>query len=64
MANEASVDEAQFKLLKESVDVLSGNLDQLFLIIMGCCIFCEYEFFVAITFSLQLNDNKRISSLV
>lgn len=64
MANEASVDEAQFKLLKESVDVLSGNLDQLFLIIMGCCIFCEYEFFVAITFSLQLNDNKRISGLV
>lgn len=64
MANETSVDEAQFKLLKESVDVLSGNLDQLFLIIMGCCIFCEYEFFVAITFSLQLNDNKRISGLV
>ena len=64
MANDTSVDEAQFKLLKDSVDAVSGNLDQLFLIIMGCCIFCEYEFFVAVTFSLQLKDNTRISSLV
>ena len=39
--------------LEERVEVLSGNLDQMFLIIMGCCIFCKYEFSLEITFLLS-----------
>lgn len=48
----ANLTEAQFTEVDESVKVLSGNLDQMFLVIMGCCIFCEYEFPLTITFLL------------
>ncbi|KAL9955945.1 hypothetical protein ACROYT_G037351 [Oculina patagonica] len=35
----ANMTAAQFTELDESMRVLSGNLDQMFLVIMGCCIF-------------------------
>lgn len=34
----------QFKKLEATVGVISGNLDQAFLIFMGCLIFCKYMF--------------------
>lgn len=43
----------EFNALDESVKVLSGNLDQLFLLVMGCCIFCEYAFFIEVTLLLR-----------
>lgn len=35
---------AKLKELSGNVDILNGNLDQFFLVIMGCLIFCEYDF--------------------
>jgi len=37
----AEITAAEFTALDESVNNLSANLDQLFLLVMGCCIFCE-----------------------
>ena len=34
--------DAQFEKLEAGFKGLSGNLDQMFLVIMGCLIFCEY----------------------
>lgn len=31
-------------MAKTPIEILQGNLDQFFLIIMGCLIFCEYDF--------------------
>lgn len=42
MANLSGPSAEEFAKLSESVTVLSGNLDQFFLVIMGCCIFCKY----------------------
>ena len=36
--------DAQFEKLEAGFKGLSGNLDQMFLVIMGCCIFCKYNF--------------------
>lgn len=47
MAGETATD------LAASVKALSGNLDQLFLLVMGCIIFCKYVIFVAIKFRLR-----------
>lgn len=33
-----------FKKLEDTVAVVSANLDQAFLIFMGCLIFCKYMF--------------------
>jgi len=40
--------------LKGSVDVLKGNLDQMFLLVMGCLIFCEYVFLALVLFILAI----------
>jgi len=40
--------------LKASVDVVKGNLDQMFLLVMGCLIFCEYVFLVLVLFILVI----------
>jgi len=37
-----SVDPAQFMETKKSIETISGNADQLFLLVMGSIIFCEY----------------------
>lgn len=37
-----SVDPTQFMEIKKSLEILHGNIDQLFLLIMGSMIFCEY----------------------
>ena len=42
----ANVTAAEFTELKDRVKVVMGNLDQMFLLVMGCLIFCEYVFFV------------------
>ena len=49
----SNVTTAEFAKLKADVDAMSGNLDQLFLIVMGCIIFCKYVIFVVIAFRLQ-----------
>lgn len=33
---------ANVTALNNDIDALRGNLDQFFLVIMGCLIFCEY----------------------
>lgn len=33
---------ANVTALSNDIDALRGNLDQFFLVIMGCLIFCEY----------------------
>ena len=49
MASESGVSEmAAFEDLRSTVTVLHANLDQAFLIFMGCLIFCEY-FFISLT---------------
>ena len=40
--------------LNGSVEVLMGNLDQMFLLVMGCLIFCEYVFLVLVLFTLVI----------
>lgn len=45
---------AQFTELEERVKVLRENLDQMFLLVMGCFIFCEYVFFVIMFFTLVI----------
>lgn len=35
---------AELTALDETVKVLRGSLDQMFLLVLGCCIFCEYQF--------------------
>ena len=40
----AFVDAAKFSELDSTVKVISSNLDQAFLIFMGCLIFCKYLF--------------------
>ena len=44
MAEMASnfTDLGSFKELDERVKNIGGNIDQLFLLVMGCLIFCEY----------------------
>ena len=42
----ADVTAAEFTELEDRVKVVMGNLDQMFLLVMGCLIFCEYVFFV------------------
>jgi len=37
--------------LNGRVEVLKGNLDQMFLLVMGCLIFCEYVFLVLVLFT-------------
>lgn len=37
-----AVDPAQFMEIKKSLEILHGNIDQLFLLVMGSIIFCEY----------------------
>jgi len=37
-----SVDPAQFTETVKSLEILRGNIDQLFLMFMGGIIFCEY----------------------
>lgn len=48
MASESGVSEMAFEDLRSTVTVLHANLDQAFLIFMGCLIFCEY-FFISLT---------------
>ena len=38
--------------LNGKVKVLMENLDQMFLLVMGCLIFCEYVFLVLVLFTL------------
>ena len=38
--------------LDGSVAVLTGNLNQMFLLVMGCLIFCEYVFIVLVLLTL------------
>ena len=37
-----SVDPAQFMEIKKSLEILHGNVDQMFLLFVGSIIFCEY----------------------
>lgn len=46
----ANVTAAEFTKLNERVKVVMENLDQMFLLVMGCLIFCEYVFFVFVLF--------------
>ena len=41
-------------MAETSVDVLKGNLDQMFLLVMGCLIFCEYVFLALVLFILVI----------
>ena len=52
--------------LKASVVNLGGNLDQLFLLVMGCIIFCKYVFDFRCDFgeTTTMNISKRESELV
>ena len=40
--------------LNGKVKVLMENLDQMFLLVMGCLIFCEYVFLVLVLFTLVI----------
>ena len=40
--------------LNGSVEVFMGNLDQMFLLVMGCLIFCEYVFLVLVLLTLVI----------
>ena len=40
----ANVTEAEFTELHNIVKTLKANLDQMFLLVFGCIIFCEYVF--------------------
>ena len=46
----------EFTALDETVKMLRGSLDQMFLLVLGCCIFCEYQF------SLKLHLTSLMSS--
>ena len=50
--------------LKASVDNLGGNLDQLFLLVMGCIIFCKYLFDLRCDFgeTTTMNISKKSES--
>lgn len=53
--------------LSTSVQDLSGNLDQLFLLVMGCIIFCKYLFDLRCHFGETVTMNiskKSVSELV
>ena len=41
----ANISQESFTKLVDSVTAMGGNLDQLFLLVMGCLIFCKYIFF-------------------
>ena len=43
MSNSSQFSYKDFEELKGSVNVVSSNLDQFFLIVMGCLIFCKYD---------------------
>ena len=45
---------AKLAELDGKVEVLMGNLDQMFLLVMGCLIFCEYVFLVRVLFTLVI----------
>ena len=45
---------AKLAELDGKVEVLMGNLDQMFLLVMGCLIFCEYVFLVLVLFTLVI----------
>ena len=46
--------------LNGSVEVLMGNLDQMFLLVMGCLIFCKYVFLVLVLFILVFSFSQPI----
>lgn len=50
--------------LSTSVQGLSGNLDQLFLLVMGCIIFCKYLFDLRCQFgeTATMNISKKSES--
>lgn len=47
----AEITAADLTDLNGRVEVLKGNLDQMFLLVMGCLIFCEYVFLVLVLFT-------------
>lgn len=47
----AEITTAELTALDETVKVLSGSLDQMFLLVLGCCIFCEYQFSLKLHFT-------------
>ena len=48
----ASTTAKELAELNGRLAVLMGNLDQMFLLVMGCLIFCEYVFLVLVLFTL------------
>ena len=53
---------AEFTALDERVNILSRNLDHMFLLVMGCCIFCEQEFFIEVTFYISVIHSSLLVS--
>ena len=41
----------EFTALDETVKMLRGSLDQMFLLVLGCCIFCEYQLSLKLHFT-------------
>ena len=50
----ASTTAKELAELNGRLAVLMGNLDQMFLLVMGCLIFCEYVFLVLVLFTLVI----------
>ena len=50
----ANTTAAELAKLNGSVEVLTGNLDQMFLLVMGCLVFCEYVFLVLMLLTLVI----------
>lgn len=58
MANVTLVTLEEHKQLLENVKVIGGNLDQMFLIFMGCLIFCKYRLdLILLSFKIASNFN-------
>ena len=55
----ANTTAAELAKLNKSVEVLTGNLDQMFLLVMGCLIFCEYVFLVLVLLTLVVFSRSR-----
>lgn len=58
----AEITTAELTALDETVKMLSGSLDQMFLLVLGCCIFCEYQFSLKLHFT-SLMSFEAISEL-
>lgn len=46
----SNLTDAKLEELKNTVEVITGNADQFFLIVMGCLIFCKYICYLNLVF--------------